>query len=360
VAPGRRAYACIPRDSLPGFVAALEEGALDDVVAAYLALTSRRRVLSAPEQTTRLGLYDQIGAPAELLAPERDPQTGHQESGGQGAKRTSVRAGKRNRQEQAAPKKASRFAPRAAAIGVAAAVLLAGAGAAAAVLSREHSGTNGNPPAPVSFQPSALSFPAVPVNASITRSVTMTNNGSSPATITRISIGGPSRHDFSVLAPSHLDAAYRSAQAIHPGAQKPPCHRRVLHGQTCTITVVFAPSAPGSRIADLHIYLAAPLQPQDITLSGTGTIAPPPSSVSVSGVSPVSGPAGGGTGVVITGRGFTGATGVSFGGTAATNFTVDPAGAHITATSPPGTGTVDITVTTPAGTSAASPADRFT
>jgi IPT/TIG domain/Cep192 domain 4 len=298
-------------------------------------------------------------APAELLAPERDPQTGHQESGGQGAKRTSVRAGKRNRQEQAAPKKASRFAPRAAAIGVAAAVLLAGAGAAAAVLSREHSGTNGNPPAPVSFQPSALSFPAVPVNASITRSVTMTNNGSSPATITRISIGGPSRHDFSVLAPSHLDAAYRSAQAIHPGAQKPPCHRRVLHGQTCTITVVFAPSAPGSRIADLHIYLAAPLQPQDITLSGTGTIAPPPSSVSVSGVSPVSGPAGGGTGVVITGRGFTGATGVSFGGTAATNFTVDPAAAHITATSPPGTGTVDITVTTPAGTSPASPADQF-
>jgi hypothetical protein len=35
--PARSAYACIPRDSLPGFVAALEEGALDDRIAAYLA-----------------------------------------------------------------------------------------------------------------------------------------------------------------------------------------------------------------------------------------------------------------------------------------------------------------------------------
>src|SRR5262249_57654066 len=79
--PGRPAYACIPRASLPGFLAALEEGTLDDAIAAYLALTSRRRVLSAHEQTTRPGLYDQMGAPAGLLAPERDPQTGHQESG---------------------------------------------------------------------------------------------------------------------------------------------------------------------------------------------------------------------------------------------------------------------------------------
>src|SRR5271166_5506137 len=78
--PARSAYACIPRDSLPGFVAALEEGTLDDPIAAYLALTSRRRVLSGPEQTRRPGLYDQMGAPAGLLAPERDPQTGRRES----------------------------------------------------------------------------------------------------------------------------------------------------------------------------------------------------------------------------------------------------------------------------------------
>ena len=82
--PARSAYACIPRDSLPGFAAALEDGALDDAIAAYLALPSRRRVLSASQQTRRPGLYDQMGAPAGLLAPERDLQTGRQESGGQG------------------------------------------------------------------------------------------------------------------------------------------------------------------------------------------------------------------------------------------------------------------------------------
>jgi hypothetical protein len=59
-------------------------------------------VLSAPEQTTRLGLYDQMGAPAALLAPERDPQTGRQEPGEPGAKRALARPGKRNRQEQEA------------------------------------------------------------------------------------------------------------------------------------------------------------------------------------------------------------------------------------------------------------------
>jgi len=106
--PARSAYACIPRDSLPAFTAALDDGALDDAIAAYLALPSRRRVLSASRQTTRPSLYDQMGAPAGLLPPERDPQTGRQESGGQGAKQALVRTGKRNRQEQqeqAAPRK---------------------------------------------------------------------------------------------------------------------------------------------------------------------------------------------------------------------------------------------------------------
>ncbi len=240
--------------------------------------------------------------------------------------------------------------------------MLAAAGVATAVLSRGHSGPNGKPPAVVSFQPSALVFPAVQVNASITRSFTMTNNGNSPATITRISIRGPSRHDFSVLTPALLDAARRRSQAVHPAAQPPPCHRRIPHAQTCTITVAFTPSAPGSHTADLRIYLASPLQPQDIALRGTGTITPPPSSpsVSVTGVSPASGTTKGGTSVTITGTGFTAppaVTGVSF-SSAAAQFTID-SGAQITATSPPGTGTVHITVTTPAGTSAATAADQF-
>jgi IPT/TIG domain-containing protein/centrosomal CEP192-like protein len=369
--PARTAYACIPRDSLPGFLAVLEEGALDDAIVAYLALASRRRVLSAPEQTRRPGLYGQMGTPAGLLAPERDPQTGRRESGEQGAKRTLVRPGKRHRPEEKVRRETTRFVSRAAAVGVAAAVVLAGASAATALLMNAHGGPPGQPPGVLSLQPLALSFPAVQVHASVTKPITITNNGSSPATITGMSIDGSSRHDFSVLASSLLDAAYRGGRAMNAAAQPPSCHRQVAHAQTCTITVTFTPSASGSRTADLRIDLASPLQPQDIALSGTGTIAPPTSSVSasssgppsssasVTGVAPSSGPGGGGTTVVITGGGFTGATGVSFGGTAAANFTVDSA-AQVTATSPAGTGTVDVTVTTPAGTSAATTADQFT
>ena len=78
----------------------------------------------------------------------------------------------------------------------------------------------------------------------------------------------------------------------------------------------------------------------------------------VTGVSPSSGPSSGGTTVTISGSNFTGATGVNFGGTAAGSFTVN-SDSQITAVSPPGSGTVDVTVTGPAGTSATSPADRF-
>ena len=364
---GRRAYVCIPRDSLPGFLAALEEGTLDDAIAAYLALTSRRRVLSAPRQTRRPGLYDQMDTPAKLLAPERDPQTGRQDQGEPGAKRALARPGKRNREEREVPRKeqeasrkAPRLVPRAVAIGVAAAIVLVSAAVAIVTLISAHGGPNGPPR--VSFRPAALVFPAVKVNTSITRSITITNNTSSPATITRVSIGGPGRHDFSVLG-SDLLAAYHGGQAAHLAAQPLQCHRRVPHAQTCTITVVFTPSAPGPRTADLRVSLASPLQPQDITLRGAGTITPPPlsSPVSVTDVSPASGTSTGGTSVIITGSGFTAppaGTSVSFGGAAA-QFTID-SGTRITATSPPGTGTVHITVTTPAGTSTATTADQFT
>jgi uncharacterized membrane protein len=67
----------------------------------------------------------------------------------------------------------------------------------------------------------------------------------------------------------------------------------------------------------------------------------------------------GGDTVTITGSGFTGATSVGFDVTSAAGMTVD-SDTQITATSPAGTGTVDITVTTPDGTSPASSADQFT
>ena len=77
----------------------------------------------------------------------------------------------------------------------------------------------------------------------------------------------------------------------------------------------------------------------------------PQGTPTVTSISPASGPPAGGTSVTITGTGFTGVTAVKFGSTAASSFTFN-SGTSITATSPAGTGTVDVTVTTPKGTSA--------
>jgi IPT/TIG domain-containing protein len=117
---------------------------------------------------------------------------------------------------------------------------------------------------------------------------------------------------------------------------------------------------PGSS-QDLFVISA--LSASDVWadgFSGSSTLAEnfctPPT---VTNVAPNAGPAVGGTTVVITGTGFTGAAAVDFGSTAATSFTVNSA-TQITATSPahPG-GAVDVTVTVQ-GTSATSSADVFT
>jgi hypothetical protein len=76
-------------------------------------------------------------------------------------------------------------------------------------------------------------------------------------------------------------------------------------------------------------------------------------------VSPTSGPTSGGNNVTIGGSGFSGATAVYFGSTAATSFTINNDGS-ITAVAPAeSAGTVNITVTTPNGTSAISSADQY-
>jgi hypothetical protein len=79
---------------------------------------------------------------------------------------------------------------------------------------------------------------------------------------------------------------------------------------------------------------------------------------SVTGVSPSTGPADGGTEVTITGANLSGATALTFGGVPA-YFGVNGDGS-ITAYSPGGAGTVDVRVTTFGSTSAVSAADQFT
>lgn len=80
----------------------------------------------------------------------------------------------------------------------------------------------------------------------------------------------------------------------------------------------------------------------------------------VTGISPSSGTSAGGTSVTVTGTGFTGASAVTFGATAAASYNVDSA-TQITAVSPVhAIGAVDITVTVSGATSATGAGDVFT
>jgi hypothetical protein len=127
-------------------------------------------------------------------------------------------------------------------------------------------------------------------------------------------------------------------------------------------------SSGGFMVSGTHTYTSAGGFKTTITINdvgGSSTTAHGSATVrvpapTVTGVSPSAGPTGGGTSVTITGTNLTGATGVAFGSTAATSFTVNSA-TQITATAPAGTaGTVDVTVTTPGGTSTTSTADQYT
>jgi alpha-tubulin suppressor-like RCC1 family protein len=79
----------------------------------------------------------------------------------------------------------------------------------------------------------------------------------------------------------------------------------------------------------------------------------------VSKVTPHEGPMEGGATVTITGVNLGGVSAVHFGTAAAKSFTVE-SGGSITATTPAGTGTVDVTVTNSSGTSGTNNGDKYT
>src|SRR5262249_22438242 len=120
-----------------------------------------------------------------------------------------------------------------------------------------------------------------------------------------------------------------------------------------------------SPIASSECYISQPrvtgsnLSTRPSTADQFTYVPAPAPAPTVTNINPNTGPTSGGSSVTITGTNFSGATAVSFGSNAAGSFTVNSA-TQITATSPAGSGTVDVTVTNKNGTSATSSADRFT
>jgi hypothetical protein len=157
----------------------------------------------------------------------------------------------------------------------------------------------------------------------------VTINGANFTNASAVSFGVTSVTSFSILGDTQISAV------VPPGA-----------AGTVDVTV----TTPGGGTSA-------------ISPSGEYTYVPGPV---VSGISPSSGPTGGGTAVTITGTNFTGVdfdsadVSVSFGGTLSPVVGVVD-GATIVAEAPAGApGTVDVTVITPNGTSVTSFADAFT
>lgn len=137
---------------------------------------------------------------------------------------------------------------------------------------------------------------------------------------------------------------------------------------------VISLAAPGSNITDAAgaaRFTVTDTAGETVTYSATDTsvfpnqnlfataqvvFAPTPA---IQSISPNYGSPAGGTKVTITGLRLADATAVKFGDRAATSFSVNRKNGSLTATSPPGSGVVDVTVVTPAATTPVVPAARF-
>jgi hypothetical protein len=117
-------------------------------------------------------------------------------------------------------------------------------------------------------------------------------------------------------------------------------------------TSITAIAPPGTGTEDVTVATPEGVTPTD---SRDGFSYGP----AVTGIEPDKGPESGGTRVTIRGSDFTEVTAVEFGSTDATGFTVNSP-TSITATSPAGSGEVDVTVHSAGGTSPTNPEDRFT
>jgi len=123
------------------------------------------------------------------------------------------------------------------------------------------------------------------------------------------------------------------------------------------ITAVAPPHATGVVDVIVSTYSGTSVTSSSDQFTYSAATAP-----AVTSVSPSSGSTAGNTQVTITGTDFTGTTGVVFGSVAATDFSVDSTGTHITVTAPaqdPATN-LDVRVTTYAGTSPTTSNDYFT
>ena len=157
---------------------------------------------------------------------------------------------------------------------------------------------------------------------------------------------------FVLSNPGSLPLLLTGATATGDFALAGPVPAAVAPGGAATVAVVFQPAALGLRTGTFAVTSNAAGFPRHaVALRGTGVVPRP----AVSGVAPASAPPG--ACVAVAGTQLTGATAVTFSGTAnnvvSGGFAVNGAGTQLTGlVVPAGAATGPVTVTTPGGSSA--------
>jgi RHS repeat-associated protein len=192
-------------------------------------------------------------------------------------------------------------------------------------------------------------------------------------TITQVNPGqGPATGGTTVTITGSGFTGFGGTSNVYFGTT-PAISYSVINDTTLTAVTPPAPNPAGDTTAGITIVNG--LDPNTPNPNGDFTwigipIAPPgsppaaSSNITVTALSPAQGPATGDTTVTVTGTGFTGATGVLFGQTSATSFTVN-SDTSITAVAPPAPSTsadttTPIVVVTPTASNEVSPADLYT
>ena len=114
----------------------------------------------------------------------------------------------------------------------------------------------------VTLAPTSLTFSSQTVGTtSAPQGVTVTNTGTGTVTFTGFTVTGANSADFGVPLPNSP-------------AMCNPLQGTLAAGASCTINVLFTPTATGTRTATLNIADGAAGSPQTVTLTGTGGSSP--------------------------------------------------------------------------------------
>jgi hypothetical protein len=132
-------------------------------------------------------------------------------------------------------------------------------------------GIGANPTPAVGLAPTTLTFTSQLLNTpSAAQTVTLTNTGTGPLTISSITVTGTNAGDFAETSTG------ATACPITPPATP------LAAGANCTISVTFTPTATGIRTGTLTITDNATPTTQTVGLTGTGTNTPPNFTLSAS------------------------------------------------------------------------------